>query len=91
MFESFVDEWILETVMSTVDLEQFRGLRGKSTMHELIDFVLHWHAALNNLQYIRTLFIDCTKAFDHLDHVKLLDKLAALDVPCCLVVWFRSF
>jgi hypothetical protein len=77
--------------MSKVDLKQLGGLRGKSTTHELIDLVHHWHAALHNSQYIRALFIDYTEAFDHLDHVKLLDKLAALDVPGCLVVWLRSF
>lgn len=76
---------------SKVDLKQFGGLRGKSTTHELINLVHHWHTALDNSHYVRGLFVNYTIAFDHLDHIKLLDKLAALEVPGCLIVWLRSF
>ena len=38
-----------------------------------------WHAV--KMQSVRALFIDFTKAFDHIDHVVVLEKLAGLGVP----------
>jgi len=43
-----------------------------------------WSCALDKGDSARVLFIDYTyKAFDHLDHTILLNKLISLDVPNC--------
>jgi hypothetical protein len=60
-------------------------------MHELVYLLHHWYKALDKSQHIRVLFVDYSKAFDHLDHSKLIDKLVKLEVPGCLINWMHSF
>jgi ribonucleases P/MRP protein subunit RPP40 len=91
MFESYVGQWVLEAVSSKIYNIQFGGLKGKSTTHELVDLLHHWYEALDKSQHLRVLFADYSKAFDHLDHSKLIDKLVKLEVPGCLINWLRSF
>jgi len=50
-----------------------------------------WSCALDKGDSVRVLFINYTKAFDHVDHTILLNKLISLDVPHCLVKWMFSF
>jgi len=50
-----------------------------------------WSCVLDKGDSARVLFIDYTKAFDHVDHTILLNKLISLDVPHCLVKWMFSF
>ena len=95
IFESYVGQWVLEAVRCTVSSKianrQFGGLKGKSTTHELVDLLHHCYEALDKSQHIRVLFVDYSKAFDHLDHSKLIEKLVKLEVPGCLINWLRSF
>ena len=79
VLEMFVAEWMLEAIGDKFDKEQFDGLHGHSTVHALIDILHLWHQALDKTHSVRVLFIDFTKAFDHVDHV--LEKLAELGVP----------
>ena len=52
-----------------VRASQYGALRDRSTTHELVDNLDHWHQAIDNNSFIRAvLFIDYAKAFDHVDH-----------------------
>jgi len=51
----------------------------------------HWHAAVDKGQSVRTVFVDFTKAFDHVDHNVLVSKLVALGLPDVIVRWICAF
>ena len=50
-----------------------------------------WHKALDDRNSIRALFVDYSKAFDHVDHSTVLKKMAALEIYPCLLKWMHSF
>ena len=73
-------QWILNELDGKLDNCQYGALRGRSTAHELIDILHHWHEALDNNSSIRAVFVDYAKAFDHVDHSVVIRKLIALGV-----------
>ena len=91
VIESFVGQWVLQHIESKLDVRQYGCLKGKSTTHELVDLLHHWHQALDKNQSIRAVFIDYAKAFDHVDHSIVIRKLIKLGVPNILVRWICSF
>ena len=91
ILESFVGQWILDDIADKIDGRQFGALRGRSTTHELVDILHHWHKALENNSSVRVVFIDYAKAFDHVDHSIVIHKLIALGVSPVLVRWIGSF
>ena len=91
MLESFVAQWMLGAIGYKFDVKQFGGLRGRSTIHALIDILHLWYQALDKTHSVRVLFINFTETFDHVDHVIVLEKLAGLGVPECICRWFHSF
>jgi hypothetical protein len=64
------------------DPRQFGALKGRSTTHALIDITHMWHQALDDHNSARILFIDYSKAFDHVDHKIVLSKMKSF--------WHRS-
>jgi Reverse transcriptase (RNA-dependent DNA polymerase) len=40
---------------------------------------------------IRVVLIDYAKAFDHVDHITVIKKLADLGIPLILLRWIHSF
>jgi hypothetical protein len=91
ILESLVGRWILSKVANKFDARQSGALRGRSTTHALIDITHMWHKALDDRNSIRTLFVDYSKAFDHVDHSTVLRKMAALDIHPRLLKWMHSF
>ena len=91
ILESLVGRWILSKIADKFDVRQFGALRGRSTTHALIDITHMWHKALDDRNSIRALFVDYSKAFDHVDHSTVLRKMAALDIHPCLLKWMHSF
>ena len=64
-----------------LDDRQYGALKQRSTTHALVDMLHHWHAVVDKGQSVRTVFVDFTKAFDHVDHNVLVSKLVALGLP----------
>ena len=91
IFESFVGNWILTEIETKIDPRQYGALKGKSTTHELVDLLHHWHQALDNNSSVRAVFIDYAKAFDHVDHTIIIRKLSELGVSPVLTRWMASF
>ena len=78
-------------VYDKIDVKQFGALKSKSTTHELVDLFHHWHEALDKHASVRALFVDYAKAFDHVDHIIVIQKLNDLKVSQVLVQWISSF
>jgi len=76
-----------------IDSRQFGALKGRSVTHELelVDILHHWHLALDNNSYVRVVFIDYAKAFDHVDHSIIIKKLNTMWLSRVLVPWLSSF
>ena len=91
IIESFIGKWVLDRISNKVYVRQYGCLKGKSTTHELVDLLHHWHQALDRNQTIRAVFMDCAKAFDHVNHSIVIRKLSKLGVPNILVKWICSF
>ena len=75
VLESFVGQWIISDFEGKLDSRQYDALRGRSTTHELIDILHHWREALDKDCTVRAVFIDYAKAFDHVDHSIIIQKL----------------
>ncbi len=91
ILEAFVGRWVLPALSKHFDRRQYGAIKGRSTTHALIDVVNTWHQAIDKRQSTRTLFIDYSKAFDHVDHATVLGKLSALGVDPALTAWLHSF
>jgi hypothetical protein len=92
VLESIVGEWILNFVVSHLDKRQYGGIKGRSTTHALVDILHHWYQALDENKVVRVLFIDYSKAFDHVDHTTFITKLQhEFNLPIILVRWICSF
>jgi Reverse transcriptase (RNA-dependent DNA polymerase) len=92
ILEYFVGQWILDFIVNQLDGRQYGCRKGRSTTHALVDILHHWHQALDENKYVRVLFIDYAKAFDHVDHTKFIAKLRhEYNVPTILVNWLCSF
>lgn len=50
-----------------------------------------WHQALDSRHSIRCLFVDFSKAFDHVDHSTVMEKLADLNIHPFFLRWLHSF
>jgi hypothetical protein len=82
---------MLDSISKKFDIRQFGALKGRSTTHALIEITHTWHQALDEHNSLRTLFIDYSKAFDHVDHAIVLHKLTDLGVQPFLLKWMHSF
>ena len=75
-----------------IDRNQFGAVKGSSTTHALVTMIHHWQEAFDspaNLVYM--LFLDVSKAFDTVDHERLLSKLSTLGPPPFLTRWITAF
>jgi hypothetical protein len=75
LHESYVVEWILNDTNDKFSESQFGGLAGMSAVLALI-FQLHkWYLAMeNNKRIVRITFLVFRKAFDLIDHNRLLQN-----------------
>jgi hypothetical protein len=82
---------MLPAITNKFDARQFGALRGRSITHALIDIIHMWQRALDDRHSVRALFIDYKKAFDHIDHSTVLNKMAALGIHPFIRKWMHSF
>ena len=89
--ESFVGNWILRAVENKLDGRQYGGLKGRSTTHALVDMMHHWHGAVDKGQSVRAVFVDFSKAFDHVDHNILVAKMYRFGLSDTVMRWMCDF
>lgn len=90
--EDFAVRWLIEDVQHEIDPQQFGSLKGSSTTYCLLDMFENWLSSLDQpANYIRVCYLDFSKAFDHIDHNILVEKLIAIGVRRSLICWICSF
>ena len=89
--EAIVGEWILTHVHDQLDKHQYGSLKGRSTTHALIDVFHYWNEAQDNGKSVRALFVDYAKAFDHIAHSTVLNRLHNYGVLVFITKWLVSF
>lgn len=91
ILESFISEWLWDSVKDKLHNNQYGGIPGLSTGDALVKMVHKWQTALHNHEAARILFLDYRKAFDLVDHNILISKLVSYNVPNFIVRWIGSF
>ena len=85
-------KWVDHILENKIDDKQFDGGVGTSTTDELVEMIHHWCEATDRRgTYVRIVLLDFAKAFDLINHEKLLVKLKANDVPPHILRWMGSF
>ena len=91
VFEALVGRRMLDSVAEKIDKRQYGARRGRSTVHALVDMLHTWHSALDRGDAVRTVFVDYAKAFDHVCHNVILNKMLIIGIEPWIVKWFHSF
>ena len=92
VMEGFVCKWIWDIIRDKILPDQYGCMKQTGTTHALINLIHNWSSATDGLgSFVRILLVDFQKAFDHVDHSLVLQKLCDLDVHKCLVRWVASF
>ena len=86
-------KWVDRILEDKIDDKQFGGGIGTSTTDALVEMIHHWCEATDRYgTYARIVLLDfAAKAFDLINHEKLLVKLQANDVPPHILRWMASF
>ena len=86
-----VHDYLLPCLKPELFCDQYAYKPTGSTTCALIDFTHRIHTMLENNNYVRCVFIDYSRAFDMIDHLILIRKLTALQVPIFIIKWLVSF
>ena len=82
----------MEDISSNISPAQYGGLPGSSTILALLNLLHNWYQALEKPKtVIRVLFLDFSKAFDLINHNKLLEDMKTLGVRDALIPWIASY
>ena len=83
---------MVEDVLPSITPAQYGGLSNSSTIMALINLLHHWFQALEKPKTaIRVLFLDSTKAFDLINHNKLLQDMEKIGVREALIPRIASY
>ena len=90
--ESFICNWIMNSINLNLDTKQFGNRKGISTTHCIIDIYHHLISVANKPNNVSTLIpTDFSKAFDTIDHKVAIKRLLELRASPSAVKWTVSF
>ena len=87
VFEQYVMIWLLEHVGKQMDWGQYGGMKGSSISHYLIEFVNHilFNQDLNIPHAVLAVMVDFSKAFNRINHNRIITILSRMGVPAWLL------
>ena len=92
VFESLVLKWVDVYVKPQIDDKQYGGMTGTCTADALVEMLHKVYESTDVTDnFVRVLFLDYSKAFDLINHDKLLNKMVGMEVPAHLVRWMAAF
>ena len=91
--EQYIIRWAWPYLNRFMDRDQFGGIVGNSVSHyliELTNFILHNQDLQSPKATIITL-VDYSKGFNRIDHCKLMEELAEMEIPGWLLRIIASY
>ena len=90
--EFVVAEHLRPSILKKIGDNQFGAIPESSKTHALISMVHYWTKHTDGTgSTVRVVLFDYRKAFDLIDHVLLVRKLLALDMPVGVSFWIIDF
>ena len=90
--EFVVAEHLRPSILKKIGDNQFGAIPESSKTHALISMVHYWTKHTDGTgSTVRVVLFDYRKAFDLIDHVLLVSKLLALDMPVGVSFWIIDF
>ena len=80
VLESLVYDRIYDNISPHISTNQFGFLRQRSSVQQLLKFIISIHEAFNHKSQVDTVYFDIRKAFDSVSHGLLLDKLVDIGI-----------
>ena len=71
--------------------EQYGFRKGRSTSLAIFNYVKFITEEINRQNLVGSIYIDLARAFDSINHVRLIDKLTDMGVPVRLVMWIEDY
>ena len=94
-YENLLVQWLLPYVQQRLDPGQFGGLKGCSIVHYLMllfDFILSSTDTRNNIpKAVMIALVDFSKAFNRINHAKVITRLSDWGVPGWLLKILISY
>lgn len=73
------------------DQAQHGFVKGRSCWTNLISLYDKWTHSVKEGEAVHVVYLVCSKAFDPVSHIILLDKLAAFFLDRCTLCWMENF
>ena len=91
--EEFVaNKHLKPAIFKAIDVNQYGVIPGSSTSQALIKMLYKWSEATDDVRVsVRFLLVDYKKTFDYGDHIIVLSKLQALDIPNSTIRGIANF
>ena len=90
--ESYAVEWTLENVQEEISVSQFGGLSGSSAVLALVYLVHNWYKNMDSMgKVVRVSLLDFRRAYDLINHNKLLENFMNIGVRPSLIRWFATY
>ena len=93
LMEKLVHKRLLKYLLDNNILSdyQFGFLPGRSTQLAVFELLKQIYSAFNNKKLFGSICLDVSKAFDCINHVKLLEKFKSCGVCDDVLLWLRSY
>ena len=93
MLESIIKEHITEYIRSNniIRDSQHGFIKGKSCLTNLLEFLDMVTESIDNHSPVDTVYLDFSKAFDKVPHMRLIAKLEASGINGKVLKWIRSW
>lgn len=93
LMEKLVIEYLEQFLRGTnqLDSHQHGFCKGRSTETQLLEVIQDWGEARARRRQIHCIYFDFSKAFDKVDHIRLLSKLRVLGIRSSVVGWCEAY
>ena len=91
VLESLVYDRIYDNISPHISTNQFGFLRQRSSVQQLLKFIISIHEAFNHKSQVDTVYFDIRKAFDSVSHGLLLDKLVDIGISASVWRFMRAY
>ena len=71
--------------------EQFGFRKGRSTSLAIFNYVKFITEEMNSRNLVGSIYVDFARAFDSINHVRLIEKLTDMGIPFGLVMWIEDY